>query len=585
MKNLTVRKLFFLLAFAVASLMILLALATVRQLGLGQELAESSHNRYQSYLLADELRQSSDELTRLARTYAVTGDPKWEKQYFDILAIRNGEKPRPQNYHRIYWDFVAAGEPAPQPPGETIALTQLMRQAGFSHEELAKLTEAQQNSDALVALETKAMNAVKGLFADSNGAYTLRGEPDLELARGLMHSDDYHRFKAQIMKPVDDFFELLDQRTLAAVTEANHQATAWLTLLIGIVFIILLVLLGGLYFSYVFLKRTIGGEPVIVARALQDIAEGDISNTLPSATHGSIMASAEAMRSSLVHVIAATRKAAESITGAAATLHHNSEQASERVDHQQKEAEQVAAAMTEMVATVQDVALSVSKVAELSKATDAHARDGLGIMTESADAIGTLASEIEEIARVIEAVRADSQAIFQVVDVINGIAEQTNLLALNAAIEAARAGEQGRGFAVVADEVRTLASRTQGSTNEIHSMIERLQLSASNAVTAMTEGCNRARRNVQLSASASAAFNTISSSVNELNDMNVMSATAAEQQEAVAEQINVNLNNISNSVTETALSARQLAESAASLTNLTDEMMISISHFQLPQQS
>ncbi|WP_409526092.1 methyl-accepting chemotaxis protein [Nitrincola sp. MINF-07-Sa-05] len=584
MKNLTVRKLFLFLSLIVSSLMILLALATVRQLGLGQELAETSNNRYQSYLLADELRQSSDELTRLARTYAITGDPAWEKQYFEILAIRNGEKPRPQNYHRIYWDFVAAGQPAPQPPGDTVALTALMRQAGFTEAELAKLTEAQRNSDALVALETRAMNAVKGQFEDQNGAYTLRGEPDLALARSLMHSADYHQFKAQIMKPVDEFFELLDHRTQSAVSEANHQATQWLSVLIGIVLAILAVLLSGLYFSYRFLKRTIGGEPVIVARALQEIAEGNIANVLPRASHGSIMSSAEAMRTSLVHVISATRKAAESITDSAADLHRNSEQTSERVNLQQKEAEQVAAAMTEMVATVQDVALSVSRVAELSQQTDAHARDGLGIMTESADAITTLASEIEEVARVIEHVRADSQAIFQVVDVINSIADQTNLLALNAAIEAARAGEQGRGFAVVADEVRTLASRTQGSTNEINSMIEKLQNSAVQAVNAMTEGCERARRNVQLSSSASTAFKTISTSVNELNDMNVMSATAAEQQEAVAEQINLNLNNISQSVTETATSARHLAKSAASLTSLTEEMMVSISHFQLPQQ-
>ncbi|MCK6508320.1 methyl-accepting chemotaxis protein, partial [Myxococcota bacterium] len=130
---------------------------------------QASAQRYQSFLLADELRQSSDDLTRLARTFVVSdGEPKWEQQYLEILDIRNGKRPRPQAYERIYWDFRAAGADSPRPGSEAVPLLDLMKRAGFSAEELAKLDEAKANSDALVKTETLAMNLAKGLSEDGS---------------------------------------------------------------------------------------------------------------------------------------------------------------------------------------------------------------------------------------------------------------------------------------------------------------------------------------------------------------------------------------------------------------------------------
>ena len=213
----TIKNLFLALLAALTLLLCLVLLSVISLKSASDEVARSADLRYRSYLLADELRQSSDDLTRLARTYAVTGDAKYEKQYFDILDIRNGKKPRPEHYERIYWDFVAAGIDKPQPDGATASLQALMKEAGFSEQEFAKLKEAQNNSDALVKNETSAMNAVKGLFDDGTGQFTKKGDPDLELARKLTHDENYHKYKAQIMKPVDEFLELLDKRTSAAV--------------------------------------------------------------------------------------------------------------------------------------------------------------------------------------------------------------------------------------------------------------------------------------------------------------------------------------------------------------------------------
>ena len=185
----------------------------------------AQERRYQSYLLADELRQSSDDLTRLARTYVVISDPRYEEQYWTVLDIRNGNAPRPINYQGIYLDFIAVDGVKPRGDGKAFPLQQLMKEQGFTEVEFAKLKEAQGNSDGLVKIETIAMNAVKGLFEDGSGNYTRKGEPNLQLAKQLMHSKNYHVEKAKIMKPIDEFFSI-QRRCLLLLSQSNRSTCA-----------------------------------------------------------------------------------------------------------------------------------------------------------------------------------------------------------------------------------------------------------------------------------------------------------------------------------------------------------------------
>ena len=177
------------------------------------ELEASEERRHQSYKLADELRQTSDDLTRLARTYVVTGDPVFEGYFQEVIRIRNGEAPRPDHYDGIYWDFVLATGRRQGSSEGPVALEVLMKRMHFTEEEFLKLKESKAKSDALVHLEEKAMNAVKGRFNDAEGEPPVVREPDLEMARGLVFGKEYHQAKAEIMKPISEFMVMLEERT------------------------------------------------------------------------------------------------------------------------------------------------------------------------------------------------------------------------------------------------------------------------------------------------------------------------------------------------------------------------------------
>jgi methyl-accepting chemotaxis protein len=246
---------------------------------------------------------------------------------------------------------------------------------------------------------------------------------------------------------------------------------------------------------------------------------------------------------------------------------------------QQSETDQVATSMTEMAATVRDVAKNAAKAEQAARAADDEAKRGREVVSDTVASIQSLAAEVERAAGVIQNLQKDSEAIGAVLDVIKGIAEQTNLLALNAAIEAARAGEQGRGFAVVADEVRTLASRTQHSTQEIQEMIERLQAGAQQAVEAMAASRRRAEENVEQANLAGQSLGSINGAVATIREMNAQIASAAEQQSAVAAEINRNIMRISELANTSAEGVRQHKEVSGEFGRLSVEFQGFIADF------
>ena len=249
---------------------------------------------------------------------------------------------------------------------------------------------------------------------------------------------------------------------------------------------------------------------------------------------------------------------------------------SESMQKQQNEISQVATAMNEMHATANEVARSASQAADAARHADEEAALGRDVSLQTIDAIESLASGVESATAVIEALAKDSEDIGSVLDVIRSIADQTNLLALNAAIEAARAGEAGRGFAVVADEVRTLASRTQHSTQEINDMVARLQSGAAQAVAAMETGRVQARAGVEQTLKTTACLESIVSAIHTINDMNVQIASAAEEQSAVSEEITrsvVAINDLTTETTDGAMQTTQASHEVARLASALQDML------------
>ncbi|MCM0083869.1 PAS domain S-box protein [Geomonas sp. Red32] len=235
-----------------------------------KEIDRVNSERYDSYVLADELRQTSDDLTRFARTYVLTLDPQYKRAYRDVIDIRNGLKPRPEAYNRIYWDLVAGDGKAPRPNSSlSIPLLELMRKNGFSAAEMAKLTEAKNNSDRLVALEREAMR-----LAESTGP---RGDAERAAARLMLHDRRYHQDKARIMKPIDDFYAMVDRRTASAITKAGNWARFLRYLFICAT--------GGLLFmlwrTYRAVYETLGGTPDEVSFHIARMGQSDFSSAIP----------------------------------------------------------------------------------------------------------------------------------------------------------------------------------------------------------------------------------------------------------------------------------------------------------------
>ena len=321
-------------------------------------------------------------------------------------------------------------------------------------------------------------------------------------------------------------------------------------------------------------------------RAMHNISQGDGDLTQRLDTSGNDEMSQLARAFNLFvdqiqSVIKEVDNSTQRVAAAASQLSSTTEQTTRVITRQTSETDHVATAINEMAATIHQVAQSALQAASTTREADAQAQDGKQNIHETAHTVSSLSDEVGRATEVIQQLEAQAENISSVLDVIGGIAEQTNLLALNAAIEAARAGEQGRGFAVVADEVRTLASRTQESTHEIEQMIEQLQAGAKQAVTVMENSRTSTQLTAEKAMSTQGALDTISASIQGVNDMINQIASAAEQQSSVAEEINRNVVNIVDLSNDTAQASEQTSQASAELHTLAEQLKQLVHRFKI----
>ena len=523
----------------------------------------AQNSRYESYLLADEMRQSSDDLTRLARTYVVTGDDAYERQYLDVVAIRSGDKPRPVQYHRIYWDFVAAGEAQPRPADTAVSLLDLMRQAGFTEQEFAKLDDAKNKSDGLIKLEVQAMNAVKGLSADAQGNYTVTGEPNFELARDLLHSPQYHKFKAEIMKPIDEFFVLLDERTAGTIAHESAIAGNYRVVLVSSLALLIAAVTMTAFVIFRRVLRPLDRQRQVMAALARRELSVDVPDRERGDEIGEMSRAVEMFKANLVD----TKRLQEEQNRVSEEREARAKSMDGLIRQFDAKIESVLATLNQSVGDMRSTAGNMSSIAtdtsDLVQKVASASHEASGNVQTVAAAGDELSASIAEISRQVTqssavtneaaatAETTDQQVqglvqavekIGSVVQLINDIAGQTNLLALNATIEAARAGEAGKGFAVVASEVKSLANQTARATEEISGQIGGIQAAT--------------RRSVE-------SIRAIIEVIRRIDEASSAIAAAIEEQGAATQEISRNVQQAAHSTQDAAHNVEGVAEAAA----------------------
>ena len=552
MRSLSIRALFTWTIGLFGFLMMLLGFAIIGLQSASDEVSRVDADRYKSYLLADELRQSSDDLTRLARTFVVSANPKWEKQYFDIVDIRNGKQPRPVDYKNIYWDFLAADMSPSRGTEAAAPLTDLMKQAGFTSAEFDKLKEAGANSDDLVRTETIAMNMVKGLYDDGTGKFTKKGEPDLPKALAMMHDANYHAYKVKVVKPISEFFTLLDQRTLKAVQDAEAMRARWSAAIVALASLLLVSIAG----AFVMIYRTLATSLKRASLVAESIANGDLSSPVLAtgpAEVAHVLSELGRMRDNLVSIVSKVRDGSDNVATASMKISQGNHDLSSRTEHQASALEETAASMEDLNTRVGQNALGAKQANELAISASTVAARG-----------GSVVTQVVETMRGID---ESSRKIADIISVIDSIAFQTNILALNAAVEAARAGEQGRGFAVVASEVRSLAGRSAEAAKEIKILINASVERVSHGSTLVNE--------------AGTTMTAVVTAIRQLtNIMGEISGASGEQAMGVA-QIGEAIGQLDQATQQNSALVEEMAAASNTLRQQAQELVGAVSTFKL----
>jgi methyl-accepting chemotaxis protein len=731
----TIRKFFWVLYGAFFILLIALGLISrLLNLSLG-EVKRSQEVRYRSYLLASELRHSIDDMTRFARSYAATGDPKYLGYYQDVLGIREGTKPHPDHYHRIYWDFLVAGDAKTEPLGPAISLTDLMKKAGFTKDEFAKMEETKNAAEGLLKIEEKAFLSMKGQFQDSTGK-SVHGKPDQALAIRLLHDNNYHIQKSLVMTPIDEFMGMQEFRTKSALEKIMKHGELYLNLSIGLLAVLSAIVVVSLITinrkvnkpiqglqdathhvamdlsqltqvatglangdlsqtaqiqtqpleiktkdelgnlardfnqmivqlrettdAYAKMGETVKSQIADVNMLVQATIEGDLATRADASKHqgefrkivqgindtldavtGPLRIAAEyieristgdlppkitasyngefnKIKNNLNHMLDLLNEMAQAVNQVAkgdlttvvtprsekdavgnafaqmlANLRQLTSQMQEATDNISKANSNISSATAEQAATVTEQVASVAEtastveevrqtaeqsveraqiVSEMASNTLKLAENGLDAVKKTEEGMLSLKDQVRHIAETILSLSEQTLQIGEIIASVNDIADQSNLLALNAAMEAARAGEAGRGFAVVAGEVRNLAEQSRQATAQVSSILSEIQKAANTAVMVTEKGTKSAESGVELAQSTGDSIRVIREHTQQAVAAAEQITASARQQLAGMDQITRAMENINLGATQTQKGMQQVDQTAQNLNDLARQL-------------
>lgn len=449
----------------------------------------------------------------------------------------------------------------------------------------AALDAADGRYEALISSEQE--RAAYGQFVAARDRYMAQQEVVTDLVKSGRRQAAEDAVSSKLNGYADDMVAKLAELTRlnqqGASAAASNTANVYgdsvkMVLALAIASVIATIVLA------LMLTRSIVGPINQALQVARTIASGDLSQRVQAEGNdepAELLKALAAMRDSLSDTIEGISNASSQLASASEELNAVTEDSARGLRQQNNELEQAATAVNEMTAAVEEVARNAASTSDASRETDEHSRNGQDQVRQTVSSINALTNDLTETAENVESLAAEVNSITQMLDVIRAVAEQTNLLALNAAIEAARAGEQGRGFAVVADEVRALAHRTQQSTTEIEQMIGSVQKGASSAVQAMQGSTGLAATTLRLAQAAGEALEGVTRAVSSINERNLVIASASEEQVQVAREVDRNLVNIRDLSTQSAAGAEQTNSASQELSKLAVQLRDLVARFRL----
>jgi len=412
---------------------------------------------------------------------------------------------------------------------------------------------------------TKALQLIKEGKKKEAGSYLMTSLRKTQSAY-FASAEDLIKYQSQLME--------------VAGKDAGNRAVQTQILVLALILVALILSIGG----SLFIVRSITMPLSEGVRVANRLAAGDLTASVTISSNdeiGILMAAMDTMVKSLRELIGKIQHASVNIASGSGQLSASAEEISRGMEGQVARSNQIATATEEMSQTVVDVAKNTADIAQISTQTNSHAKDGANIVNRSVDEVQAIATTVAESSQVMQRLSESSKQIGSIVNVINDIADQTNLLALNAAIEAARAGEQGRGFAVVADEVRKLAEKTTQATSQINTMISSIQAEVAHANIALDNATVRVESGMEFSRKAGESLNNIVNSSNTLQSMVQQIASATEEMSSVSETISADIQSNAEGQKEISVGSSQIAQASSDLARLAAELKSITSQFKL----